>query len=199
VVGALGDTALPGYTNTLIEYSDNKNPRIIPGSPTSGELAGSALVFADPLFAGTSRPAGQLAFGAAERTGLSSSLPILNREFTPSGRTLVSATAQEQADRGAAGLLQSLSAQQRRAYNANPAAGSRFLGTAVHKQTDRALQSLYPERFTYNPSYGPDFLDATTGGYIELTTPGQVGRHAARGGLYNNVEYSTYVLPRTQP
>jgi hypothetical protein len=70
VVGALGDTALPGYTNTLIEYSDNKNPRIIPGSPTSGELAGSALVFADPLFAGSSRPAGQLALRSAGETGI---------------------------------------------------------------------------------------------------------------------------------
>jgi RHS repeat-associated protein len=66
VVGALGDTALPGYTNTLIEYSDNKNPRVVPGSPTSGELAGSALVFADPLFAGSSRPAGQLALRNAD-------------------------------------------------------------------------------------------------------------------------------------
>jgi hypothetical protein len=55
---------------SLIEYSDNKNPRIIPGSPTSGELAGSALVFADPLFAGSSRPAGQLALRSAGETGI---------------------------------------------------------------------------------------------------------------------------------
>jgi len=151
------------------------------------------------LFAGSSRPAGQLAFGAAERTATSTSLPILNRQFAPNGRTIVSAVAREQADRGVAGLLQSLSPDQKIAYFNNPAAGSRFLGTAVHERTAaELLGESYGGRFTYN-RVGPDFLDKTTGRYIELTTPGQVARHAAKGGLYNNAEYSTYVLPRTQP
>jgi hypothetical protein len=39
-----------------------------------------------------------------------------------------------------------------------------------------------------------DFLDTTTGKFIELTTPRQVGAHLARPG-YGGVTISTYALP----
>jgi hypothetical protein len=38
----------------------------------------------------------------------------------------------------------------------------------------------------------PDFLEEATGNMVELTTPGQVGAHVARGGDYVNALYATY-------
>jgi hypothetical protein len=86
-----------------------------------------------------------------------------------------------------------ISAEQLEAYLANPAAGSRFLGTAVHNATAKVLETRIPDRFIYN-TVGPDFLDTTTGKFIELTTPRQVGAHLARPG-YGGVTISTYALP----
>jgi hypothetical protein len=86
-----------------------------------------------------------------------------------------------------------MSANQLRAYLVNPAAGSRFLGTAVHKATARLLEVRYPDRFIYK-IIGPDFLDTTTGQFIELTTPRQAAVHLARPG-YSGVTISTYALP----
>jgi hypothetical protein len=50
---------------------------------------------------------------------------------------IISSVAQEQANLGISGLSRYISASQLRAYLANPAAGSRFLGTAVHNATAR--------------------------------------------------------------
>jgi hypothetical protein len=106
---------------------------------------------------------------------------------------IISSIAQEQADLGIGGLSRHLSEKQLEAYLRNPAAGSRFLGTAVHKATAEALKMQYPSRFTYN-LIGPDFLDKTTGELIELTTQRQVNAHLARPG-YGRVTISTYKLP----
>ena len=106
---------------------------------------------------------------------------------------IISSIAQGQADLGVGSLSRYMSANQLRAYLANPAAGSRFLGTAVHNATAKALEMRYPFRFIYN-LIGPDFLDTTTGDLIELTTPRQVGAHLARPG-YGRVTIATYTLP----
>ena len=106
---------------------------------------------------------------------------------------IISSTAQEQANLGVSGLSQFMSGNQLRAYLANPAAGSRFLGTAVHNATARVLEIRYPGRFIYN-TIGPDFLDTTTKELIELTTPRQAAAHLARPG-YGGVTISTYTLP----
>jgi RHS repeat-associated protein len=125
----------------------------------------------------------------------SNPLNVLDPQFVPSGRTIVSVAAQEQADLGVNGLRQLMSLRQRAAFDSNPAAGSRFLGQTVHNQTAGALEELYGGRFQYQ-RVGPDFIDTSTGQRIELTTPGQVGAHQAKGGAYKNAAYSTYVLPR---
>jgi hypothetical protein len=106
---------------------------------------------------------------------------------------IISAIAQEEANLGVSGLSRYMSANQLRAYLANPAAGSRFLGTAVHKATAEMLEIRYPSRFIYK-LVGPDFLDTTTGKLIELTTPRQAAVHLARPG-YSRVTISTYTLP----
>jgi hypothetical protein len=84
---------------------------------------------------------------------------------------------------------------QQAAYDANPAGGSRFWGTAVHDATADVLEEQYPGRFSYS-TIGPDFTDMATGETIELTTPGQVAAHAAKGGDYSYTTFSTYVLPK---
>jgi hypothetical protein len=106
---------------------------------------------------------------------------------------IISSIAQEQANLGVSGLGRYLSAKQLQAYLANPAAGRRFLGTAVHKATARLLEMRYPDRSIYK-IVGPDFLDTTTGKFIELTTPRQAAVHLARPG-YSGVTISTYTLP----
>jgi hypothetical protein len=113
-----------------------------------------------------------------------------------SAQSIISRVAQQQANLGAEGLRDAgyLSPAQWNAYAANPANGSRFLGTAVHESTADALRGLYPGRFQYN-RVGPDFWDLTTGEELELTTPGQVGAHMAKPG-YGAVTYSTYTLPK---
>jgi hypothetical protein len=91
-------------------------------------------------------------------------------------------------------LRQFMSQAQWAAYAKNPAAGSRFLGNAVHDATNAALKLAYGNRFQYN-RIGPDFLDTLTGQLIELTTQGQIGAHLAKGGLYDIAAYATYFLP----
>lgn len=161
------------------------------------QLATAAGSLAPEWLVGTSRAsraAEQAAVRAAATAPSSNPLNIVNPHFTPNGRTIVSAVAQEQADAGLQHLGKFLSLEEQLAYAENPAAGSRYLGTAVHKATDEALRTFHPERFDYN-TIGPDFFDNVSGQYIELTTPGQVGRHVAKGGAYTNAKYSTYVLP----
>jgi hypothetical protein len=124
-----------------------------------GEAAGLPAVLSAIGFGG-----GALETGAAATEGASEASAI------------ISAVAQEQANLGVSGLSRYMSANQLRAYLANPAAGSRFLGTAVHNATARLLEMRYPDRFIYK-IVGPDFLDTTTGKFIELTTQRQVGAH----------------------
>jgi hypothetical protein len=141
-----------------------------------GEAAGLPAVLSAIGFGG-----GALETGAAATEGASEASAI------------ISAVAQEQANLGVSGLSRYMSANQLRAYLANPAAGSRFLGTAVHNATARLLEMRYPDRFIYK-IVGPDFLDTTTGKFIELTTQRQVGAHLARPE-YGGVTISTYTLP----
>jgi hypothetical protein len=118
------------------------------------------------------------------------------RVVEESAQSIVSRIAQQQANLGAAGLRDAgyLSRAQCRAYAADPAKGSRFLGTAVHEATDAVLQAQYGTRFLYRRA-GADFIDTMTGEVIELTTAGQVGVHMAKPG-YRWVTYSTYTLPK---
>jgi|HubBroStandDraft_6_1064221.scaffolds.fasta_scaffold228796_2 hypothetical protein len=60
-----------------------------------------------------------------------------------------------------------------------------------HPPTATELERLYPGRFAYN-LVGPDFYDAIAGESIELTTPGQVSAHVAKGGAYATSKYATY-------
>jgi hypothetical protein len=94
---------------------------------------------------------------------------------------------------GMEGLQEFLSERELAAYEANPEAGSRFLGQAMHRATVEELETQYPGCFIYR-TIGPDFVDTTTGEMLEVTTPGQVGAHALRPG-YGGVTYATYELP----
>jgi hypothetical protein len=106
---------------------------------------------------------------------------------------IISSIAQEQANLGVSGLSRYMSERQLEVYLANPAAGSRFLGTAVHEATTQMLKMRYPGRFIYK-LIGPDFLDTTTGKLLELTTQRQAAVHLARPG-YGGVTIATYTLP----
>lgn len=110
-----------------------------------------------------------------------------------SAQQIIQATAREQAAVGADVLKRSLSAAERAAMEADPRLTSRMLGQAVHRNTAEALEQAHPGRFIYR-TRGPDFVDTTTGELLELTTPGEVGKHLARPG-YLHVTVCTYVLP----
>jgi len=128
--------------------------------------------------------------------GLGMSIPLAGAAASSgetSASSIISSIAQQQANLGVTGLSEYMSVNQLNAYLANPAAGSRFVGTAVHDATADVLVALYPGRFVYN-AVGPDFLDTTTGEMIELTTPRQVATHFARPG-YGGVTMSTYTFP----
>jgi hypothetical protein len=116
------------------------------------------------------------------------------RSAPESAESIIARTAQKMADRGPVGLRPYMSHKEWSRFARDPAAGSRFLGTAVHRATKAELDRLYPKRFVYN-RVGPDFFDTTTGGLIELTTPGSVNAHIRRGGDYTRCGYSTYALP----
>ena len=68
------------------------------------------------------------------------------------------------------------------------------MGQAVHTATAADLNVQFPGRFEYS-RIGPDFLHLPTGQLIELTTPGQVASHVAKGGEYATASYATYNLP----
>ncbi|MFI7588201.1 polymorphic toxin-type HINT domain-containing protein [Spongisporangium articulatum] len=109
---------------------------------------------------------------------------------------LVQQAAREQAAQGADVLLGSLSQASQEAVAREGWLRSPMLGHAVHDGTAARLNELFKGRFTYNRSRGPDFTDTWTGAVVELTTPGQVGAHLARGGAYETVTYATYALPK---
>jgi hypothetical protein len=111
---------------------------------------------------------------------------------------IIGRIARAQAGQGVTHLLGALSLAQKNAYLANPAGGSRFLGTAVHTLVLRELRTQFPGRFEYF-FRGPDFLDNVTHTLIELTTVAQKAGHEARyGSVWNGnpVKYTTYVLPK---
>jgi RHS repeat-associated protein len=124
-------------------------------------------------------------------TGVGEAAAVTER----SAEEIIAETAQGHADSGFEGLKASMSENQIAAYNRNPVGGSRFMGTAVHDATFKSVATEFPGRFTYN-RVGPDFFDTWTGQYIELTTPGQVASHIARGGAYTTARYATYVFPK---
>jgi hypothetical protein len=117
----------------------------------------------------------------------------------------VALIAQAEAARGMAALSSKLTAKEWAAYQeAVWAGGSGGLqvGKAVERATRDRLEQLYPGRFDFNPSNGPDFYDRYTRKYTELTTPGQVAAKERKyQGYYfgkrgnGPVEVSTYVLP----
>lgn len=151
----------------------------------SGNVLGVHGLSGDPIFdsavMGGAGAAARAAMGAAAAA-------------EESAASIISRIAQQQANGGVDALRGLMSDAQQAAFDANPAAGSRFLGTAVHNATNEALQEAFPGRFIYQTA-GPDFIDTTTGEMIELTTPGQVASHLAKAG-YNGVTVSTYVLPK---
>jgi hypothetical protein len=61
------------------------------------------------------------------------------------------------------------------------------MGKAVHRATAEELGDQFVDH-----TVGPDFLEEETGNLVELTTPGQVAAHVARGGDYVNALYATY-------
>jgi hypothetical protein len=121
---------------------------------------------------------------------------LLNKtDEAQDAQAIVAKVAQQQANSGLRKLGKHLSLDEQLEYAQNPAAGSRYLGKAVHEATAEALKKLYPGRFEYN-RIGPDFRDALTRELIELTTPGQVAAHIAKGGAYVAAKYATYILPK---
>jgi len=119
-------------------------------------------------------------------------LAVLAGGAAETGSQIVARVAQAQASRGAAALVQFMSKGEARAFQRSAEDGARFLGQAVHRATARALKKEFPGRFEYY-TRGPDFLDRLTGEMIELTTPGQVGRHMLRPG-YGGASFVTYLL-----
>jgi hypothetical protein len=105
---------------------------------------------------------------------------------------ITSLTIGPSAGRGVAALVAEMSEGQATAFLKNPAGGSRFVGTVVHQLTHKILRVEFPGRFVYN-RIGPDLLDTMTGELIELTTPGQLGRHMARPG-YGGASFVTYIV-----
>ena len=139
------------------------------------------------------RWAGNLAPGAilAMLTGGSGEATAAVRA-EESAVSIIERTAQEQAARGVQALKGSLSPREIAAFDANPEAGSRYLGQAVHRATRDALAQEFPDRFWYR-NRGIDFVDKWTGEMIELTTPGQRASHIARPG-YAGAGYAHYQL-----
>jgi hypothetical protein len=108
-----------------------------------------------------------------------------------SARGLVERTAQGHADLGEEHLTGFLSEAEQAAYAEEPWLKPVFMGTAVHRATAQDLA----DQFTYR-TIGPDFLHNETGTLVELTTPGQVAAHVARGGDYETALYATYRFGR---
>jgi hypothetical protein len=110
-------------------------------------------------------------------------------EAAEAARSLVERTAQKHADLGEEHLASYLSEAEQAAYANEPWLKPVFMGTAVHRATAQELG----DQFVYR-TVGPDFLERGTGTMVELTTPGQVASHVARGEDYENALYATYRL-----
>jgi hypothetical protein len=107
---------------------------------------------------------------------------------------LIERLAQENADSGFAGLQAFMRPGEVRAYLADPAMGSRFLGQAVHRAVAAALNERFGGAWVYS-TRGVDFTNTVTGDMVELTTTGQVAIHVAKGGDYVTARYALYALP----
>ncbi|MEX2247857.1 MAG: RHS repeat-associated core domain-containing protein [Dehalococcoidia bacterium] len=162
------------------------------GCAAAGAVVGS-LDNVVPCAKGSAGDCGAIGFEAMtaylSAGGGKAAVGLLSR----SSEKIVARTAAKQSALGVRGLRGFLSVPERRAFDADPARGSRFLGQAVHRATAEALKVRYPGRFRYSRR-GPDFLDTLTGDLVELTTPGQVAGHMRRPG-FEGVNYATYVLP----
>ncbi len=183
VPAAAADGAATGLAgaaeNVAVAVGTAADNAVANGIIRAGEQAGAeAVVNAAPL-----------AVAAWESEGGALAVPT-----EESAQSIISRVAQEQADRGVQTLNGEMSRGQLKAFQKNPARGSRFLGTVVHNLTANALEDLYPGRFRYY-TVGPDFLDTTTGELFDLTTPGQVAAHMAKAG-YEALTYALYVLPK---
>jgi hypothetical protein len=132
-----------------------------------------------------------LATGVAEEAA--TEITTTAAKAAPSAQEIIQSTARAQSARGVEALKGSLSSGERAAMEADSGLASRMLGQGVHRSTANALDKAYPGRFWYR-TRGPDFVDRTTGEMLELTTPGEVGKHFARPG-YSNVTMCTYTLP----
>jgi hypothetical protein len=171
----------------------DQKPPVTFEEPTTGALASEALLLVDLL------PFRELLAGirALGGVGGATSAARSSAKFADAEAVTeqtVARVAQSEANKGAEYLKGFLSKPEWKAYLKNPAKGARFLGTAVHRATAEALETLFPGRFNYN-RMGPDFFDNVTGHFIELTTKAQEAAHKLKGGLYDVAKYATYLLP----
>ncbi|HEV7145393.1 MAG TPA: RHS repeat-associated core domain-containing protein [Pedococcus sp.] len=67
-----------------------------------------------------------------------------------------------------------------------------WIGKALERQVWKYLRADYGDRFTHNPSRGPDFYDKYSSTYVELTTVAGEAPHMARGGAYLSATYALY-------
>jgi hypothetical protein len=141
-----------------------------------------------------SEASGRLGSAAAAGAGVGRFLtPKLEVLETPA--QIVSRVAQQQADSGLPHLGKYIPETLQQEFVRTPKMSQYILGQGVHEATEKALERLYPGRFEYR-KIGPDFFDNVAGREIELTTPGQVNAHVAKGGAYSTADYATYVLPK---
>jgi len=114
----------------------------------------------------------------------------LENALPGSAEDIIASTARGEAAKGTNYLLGFLSPKESAAYLANPARGTRFLGTAVHRATAQGLNRAHPGRFDYNATRSFDFLDKSTGQSLELTTTRGVASHLDR--FANIVTYPSF-------
>ena len=180
-------------------------PALIAAGAATGAIAGAGAygyLAGDAEFDPTTAAAWSVAAGtvaAAVGAVAEALLPAITAgggaSQTQTAKDIVQQAAQSEAAKGLPYLRQFMSPAQQIAYDANPAAGSRFVGSAVHNAVFRNV--LRPLGWSYNASNGPDFT-APTGETVELTTVNQLASHVAKGlsdPRYLTAEYATYTLP----
>ncbi|WP_433379285.1 LamG-like jellyroll fold domain-containing protein [Actinoplanes sp. CA-142083] len=115
-------------------------------------------------------------------------------------KDIIQEIAQGVADEGLDSIDADITDAQRALYDEEGWRIWRDRGHIVHNRTNERLQDAYPDRFKYNRR-GVDFFDTLTKKWIELTTPGAVSSHKAKGKdptksnydpKYLTCDYSTY-------
>jgi RHS repeat-associated protein len=124
--------------------------------------------------------------------GIGSTISITTSAFA-TGDVIIAEVAQQVAEIGVEGLVDTMSEGMADAYEADPANGARFLGQMVHKLTNEFLQKVYPNRFIYQ-TVGEDFIDTEDAITIELTTYNAFWSHWIKAGTYQMCEYVFYVI-----